>query len=103
MIRKHIITSLILIGLVILISTIPLFLIQDSEFGGTDGVADELIQTIDASYTPWAESLWEPPGGETESLLFCLQAVIGSAVLFGGIGYMVGSRSWEKKQGNAGD
>jgi len=103
MIRKHITMSLILIGLVILLATIPLFLVKDSEFGGADGQAGELIQAIDASYTPWAESIWAPPGGETESLLFCLQAVIGSAVLFGGIGYLVGVRSTEKKQRDAAD
>ncbi len=35
------------------------------------------------------KDLPEPPGGETESLLFCLQAALGSGVLFFGFGYLV--------------
>jgi len=92
-----------LIVLAIVICTVPLIIIQDSEFGGADGAATEAIAEVDPEFEPWFEHIWAPPGGETESLLFCLQAVIGSAVLFGGIGYMVGSRSWEKKQGHAKD
>ncbi len=64
----------------------------DSEFGGADGQAEEVIAEIDADYVPWTEDSWisnmkfEPPGGETESLLFALQAAIGAIV----IGYFFG-------------
>lgn len=37
-------------------------------------------------YTLWFNSPWEPPSGEIESLLFCLQAAIGSII----IGYIFG-------------
>lgn len=37
-------------------------------------------------YEPWFQPLLEPPGGETESLLFALQAALGAGV----IGYAIG-------------
>jgi cobalt/nickel transport protein len=38
------------------------------------------------SYTPWYQSIYEPPSGEIESLLFALQAAVGSLI----IGYFLG-------------
>jgi cobalt/nickel transport protein len=73
--------SLLLIGLVILLAVVPLFLTPGSEFGGADGQAE-----------PWFQSIWEPPSGEIESLLFALQAALGA----GFIGYYCGY-----KKGNA--
>ncbi|MCD4702816.1 MAG: energy-coupling factor ABC transporter substrate-binding protein [Methanosarcinaceae archaeon] len=65
----------------------------DSEFGGADGQAEDVIADLTGgTYEPWAEDTWfsnlkfEPPGGETESLLFALQAAIGAIV----IGYFFG-------------
>ncbi|WP_458863798.1 energy-coupling factor ABC transporter substrate-binding protein [Acidaminobacterium chupaoyuni] len=86
-----------LLILCVLIAAIPLFLIRDSEFGGADGAAEEAISDIDPAYQPWAESILEPPGGETESLLFCLQAGLGSAVLGFGFGYLVARKKYNGK------
>jgi len=59
----------------------------DSEFGGADGAAGDVIGEINPNYEPWIGNLgFEPPGGETESLLFALQAAIGAVV----IGYFFG-------------
>ena len=80
------IKNIILIIMVIAITAIPLFTAKDAEFTGADGQAEELITTINASYKPWFKSLWEPPSGEVESLLFTLQAAIGA----GFIGYFLG-------------
>jgi len=44
---------------------------------------------------PWFESLWEPPRGEIESLLFVLQAAIGA----GFIGYFIGYMRGKHKEG----
>lgn len=88
--------ALILIGICALIIAIPLFMIKDSEFGGADGAAQELIGEIEPEYTPWAESILQPPGSETESLLFCLQAAIGSGVLCFGFGYLVARKKYQK-------
>lgn len=85
-----------LLLLTIIIAVTPLLLIQDSEFGGADGAAEEAITQINPSYTPWAESLLELPGGETESLLFCLQAGIGAGIFGFGFGYLVARKKFKK-------
>ncbi|NER35809.1 MAG: energy-coupling factor ABC transporter substrate-binding protein [Oscillatoria sp. SIO1A7] len=69
-----------------ILAVTPLLLIRDSEFAGADGKATEAIAEVQPKYEPWFESLIEPPGGETESLLFALQAAIGA----GTIGYVIG-------------
>ena len=70
---------------------------QGSEFGGADGAAEEAISSIDPDYEPWAESLIELPGGETESLLFCLQTAIGAVVIGFGFGYLVARKKYNGK------
>ncbi|MFF0829095.1 energy-coupling factor ABC transporter substrate-binding protein [Brevibacillus sp. NPDC003359] len=76
---------LLLLGVIVL-AIVPLLLVQDSEFGGADGVAEEAIKEISPNYEPWFQPLIEPPGGETESLLFAVQAALGAGV----VGYAVG-------------
>ena len=68
--------SLLLLFLVVILAIIPLITQQGTEFGGADGVAEEAITKIQPEYKPWFNSIWEPPGAETESLLFALQAAI---------------------------
>ncbi|HBI03111.1 MAG TPA: energy-coupling factor ABC transporter substrate-binding protein [Paenibacillaceae bacterium] len=75
-----------LIIIVIVLAVLPLLLNKGSEFSGADGVAEETIQEIVPSYAPWFQPLLEPPGGETESLLFAVQAAIGAGM----IGYVIG-------------
>ena len=87
--KKHIIYLI----LIIVIGIIPLIFVKNSEFGGADGKAEEVITEINPSYEPWATSPIEPPGGETESLLFALQAAIGSGIIFYIIGYYRGKKS----------
>nr|WP_295970006.1 energy-coupling factor ABC transporter substrate-binding protein [uncultured Bacillus sp.] len=78
--------NILLIGIVILLTIIPLFIQKEAEFGGADGEAETAISEIDSSYEPWFSNIWEPPSGEIESLLFALQAAIGA----GFIGYFIG-------------
>ncbi len=77
-----------LLALCAIIAVVPLLLNQNSEFGGADGAAEERITEIAPDYEPWASPILEPPGGETESLLFCLQAALGGGVLGFGFGYL---------------
>lgn len=79
-------TNWILIILAILLVVLPLVFVQ-GEYGGSDDAASEEIEALNPDYEPWFESLWEPPSGEIESLLFGLQAAIGA----GAIGYIIGS------------
>lgn len=76
--------------MIVILGTVPLLLIKNSEFGGADGKAEEIITALDPNYTPWAESPIAPPGGETESLLFALQAAMGAGVVFYILGYYKG-------------
>lgn len=82
---------LILIAVVIVL--VPLIFMGGSEFGGADDQAEDVIGEIDPDYEPWFESLWEPPSGEIESLLFSLQVAIGA----GTMGYILGMMKGKKK------
>lgn len=79
---------IVLLILCVLIAGIPLLVIKDSEFGGADGAAEDVISEVDPNYKAWASPVLEPPGGETESLLFCLQAAIGAGILGFGLGVL---------------
>lgn len=82
--------NIILILLCLAIVVAPLLLIRDSEFAGADGQAEEVIGELHEGYEPWVDPILEPPGGETESLLFALQAALGAGVIFYGVGYFKG-------------
>lgn len=93
---KNVKLTLVLLLVIIAIAIIPLLLITDSEFGGADGAAEEAIISINPDYEPWFSSILEPPGGETESLLFCLQAGIGAGIFGFGFGYLVARKKFQK-------
>lgn len=96
--KKQVITILMLVLVCAVILVFPLMTIHDSEFGGADGQAEELIAEINPDYSPWAESILEPPGGETESLLFCLQAALGACVIGYGFGYLVSRKKYRAEE-----
>jgi cobalt/nickel transport protein len=83
-------TTWLLIAGVVLLAVLGLIignvLVPGSEFGGADGQAEEVIAEINPDVEPWASPIWEPPGGETESLLFALQAALGGGI----VGYVLG-------------
>lgn len=81
-----------LIFLVIAISILPLIVMPDAEYGGADGEAEDMITELNPDYEPWFESFWEPPSGEIESLLFALQAAIGTGIITFYLGYMTGKK-----------
>jgi cobalt/nickel transport protein len=91
---KH---NIVLLFIAVLIAILPLIVIRNSEFAGADGLAEETIQEIRNDYESWFQPFWEPPGGETESLLFALQAALGSGVIFYCIGYLKGKSDSAKK------
>ena len=95
--KKPVITILVLLLICVGIAAYPLLLPSDSDFGGADGKAEEAILAIDPGYEPWAESPIELPGGETESLLFCLQAALGSIIVGFGFGYLVARKKYNKR------
>lgn len=77
---------------VVLLTLIPLLTIK-APGGGTDNQAQEVIEKIAPDYQPWVEPLFTPPGSESESLLFALQAALGAAVIGYYIGHVRGKRT----------
>ena len=66
---------------------------DEGYFGGSDDQGGEVIQ--ESGYKPWFESIWEPPSGEIETLIFCLQTAIGAII----VGYFFGYWRCERKYG----
>jgi cobalt/nickel transport protein len=56
----------------------------EEAWSGSDSSAAKAIES--SGYTPWMQPFWEPPSSEIATLLFCLQAALGSLV----IGYFFG-------------
>lgn len=88
---------IILLCLVAIIAIIPLAIYNgmgedEGYFGGSDGAAEKAIE--ETGYQPWLSSIWEPPSGEIESLLFALQAAIGAII----IGYVFGYYNGQAKE-----
>ncbi|AEB68407.1 MULTISPECIES: energy-coupling factor ABC transporter substrate-binding protein [Methanothrix] len=73
----------------------------EHEWAGADDQSEKVIDELTGgTYEPWSSPLWEPPSGEIESLLFALQAAIGSLV----IGYFLGYyRGLMRKKGEQRD
>lgn len=93
--KKTWITIVALLLACVIITVIPLLTIRDSEFGGADGQAEEAITQINPDYEPWAENPISPPGGETESLLFALQAAAGAGVICFGFGWLAARKKYK--------
>ncbi|KRE48696.1 energy-coupling factor ABC transporter substrate-binding protein [Paenibacillus sp. Soil724D2] len=93
--KTRTVNTLMLIA-VVLLAVLPLIFAK-GEFGGSDDAAEQLIQSIEPSYTPWFSSLFELPA-ETESMLFALQAAIGAGFIGYAFGYFKGKTSKSKNQ-----
>lgn len=86
--------NLILGFLVVVITITPLIFLKNADFTGSDEKAENEITEINKNYKPWFSSLWEPPSGEIETLIFSLQAAIGA----GFIGYYFGYQRGKSKK-----
>jgi len=85
--RKYIVLFVALLGIVV----IPLIMSPNAEYSGSDGAAEDMI--AETGYEPWFESIWEPPSGEIESLLFATQAAVGAIIIGYYVGYEKGKRA----------
>ena len=88
-------TWVIIIGIlaIIVLMAIPLIMIQDSEFGGSDGAGSAAVAAIAPEYNAeWVTNWWTPPGSETESMLFALQATVGGILIGYFFGYIRGRK-----------
>lgn len=71
---------------IFLIALVPLFVLKDAEFGGSDDAGSTVVEEVDSSYEPWATPILEQLiggelPGEVESLFFCLQTGIGVGII----------------------
>lgn len=94
---------LIAILAVLLIALIPLFLLKDAEFGGSDDAGSAVVEEVDSSYEPWAAPLLErllgrELPGEVESLFFCIQTGIGVGIIAFFMGRFVERKKWMKEE-----
>jgi len=92
------VVNIVLILMVIALAAFPLLTQKKASFTGSDDQAKAAISQMNPNYHPWFESIWKPPSSEIESLLFALQAAIGSGVVFYYLGYMKGRSEKEKKE-----
>ena len=90
--------NLILIGIVIVLAAFPLWYCRGAEFGGADDMAGELIEEADPNYEPWFQPIFEPASGEVESLLFALQAAIGSGIVCFVLGRVTAKKPEDQKK-----
>lgn len=87
---------------VILIALIPLFVLKDAEFGGSDDAGSVVVEEVNSSYEPWAAPILEKLlgrelPGEVESLFFCIQTGIGVGIIAFIMGRLVERRKWMKE------
>ena len=92
--------NILLLIFVVILGVIPIIFNKGAEFGGADGEAEEAIVEIRPDYEPWFQSIWEPPSGEIESMLFALQAAIGTGFIAFFFGYFIGKKRGEAQSGN---
>ena len=79
-------TGIAWILVIILVAFVPLFLLKDAEFGGSDDAGSVVVEEVNSGFTPIAEPILEKAlgheiPGEVESLLFCIQSSIGVGVI----------------------
>jgi cobalt/nickel transport protein len=91
--KNNSLNTWLLLAVVVLLAVVPLFLHPSSEFGGSDDAAEAVITEVAPDTQPWFHPIWTPPGSETESLLFALQAALGA----GFVGYYFGLKRGEKR------
>ena len=71
---------------IVLLAFVPLFMLKDAEFGGSDDAGSVVVEEVNSSFTPIVEPILEKAlgheiPGEVESLLFCVQSSIGVGVI----------------------
>lgn len=87
----------------ILIAILPIFLLENAEFGGTDDAGSTVVKEVNASYEPWAAPLLESLlgrelSGEVETLFFCIQTGIGVGIIAFFMGRLVERKKWMKEE-----
>ena len=96
-------TVLILLAVVLLIAFVPLFVLKDAEFGGSDDAGSVMVEEVHGEYEPWFTPVLETMiggelPGEVESLMFCIQTGIGVGIIAFILGRFVERKKWLDKE-----
>lgn len=78
--------NILLLMLVIFLAIIPFYVTKNAEFAGADDQTKGIISEVKPNYKPWFSPVFKPPSSEIESLIFALQASIGTGI----IAYFIG-------------
>lgn len=94
-------TVIILLAVAILIAVIPLVVMKEAEFGGSDDAGSVMVEEISGEYEPWFTSVLETflggeLPGEIETLIFCIQTGIGVGIIAFIMGRLVERNKWLK-------
>lgn len=93
-----------LLAACVILTVLPFMVASgDAQFGGADDAAGEAVEAMNPDFEPWALPLLErilggELPGETESLLFCLQAAFGAGIICYGFGYLVARRKYNGEE-----
>ncbi|HEX2514367.1 MAG TPA: energy-coupling factor ABC transporter substrate-binding protein [Chloroflexota bacterium] len=82
--------NLLLAILVVVLVAVPLLFTQGAEWGATDGRNTEAIQELQPDYEPWFAPFFSAADAGIEHYMFGLQALLGSLVLSGIVGWLIG-------------
>ena len=90
---------------VVLLVTIPLMLLGNSEFGGSDDAGSVMVEEIHGEYEAWFTPVLETAldrelPGEIESLIFCIQTGIGVGIIAFIMGRFVERKKWTDSLGD---
>ena len=91
--------NIILLVLVAIIIAIPIVIYsgfgeEKSYFDSSDDLAKDVLE--DTGYKPWYSPFYEPPSPAIESLLFTIQAAIGTLILGFIFGYWRAQKKYKK-------
>lgn len=78
--------NLILIVIIVIIIFSQLIFIKESEFLGTDTLAENVVMEINPTFEPWINKIFPENSGEMETFFFTLQAAIGASI----VGFILG-------------
>lgn len=91
---------LLMLAAALAIIFVPLGVLPDAEFGGSDDAGSEMVEQVTGeAYEPWFTPVLEQflggeLPGEVESLMFCIQTGIGVGVISFGFGYLVARKKY---------
>ena len=98
-------TVILLLIAAVLIAVVPLFVLKEAEFGGSDDAGSVMVEEIHAEYEPWFTPVLETAldrelPGEIESLIFCIQTGIGVGIIAFIMGRFVERKKWTDSLGD---